>query len=84
MGGDFTMASGVGAGYLHQPAPLHPHLSRSAFLHSAQTISFFFLSHFSTTHLYIGVAPTEGGPHGGWTSRCLGRPLGVFHLPAHP
>lgn len=62
---NFTMASGVRADYEYEALPLHPHISSSVSLHNAQTTLLLFLSHLSTTRLYIIVAPTKGGPHGG-------------------
>ena len=75
---DITMASGGRAGYSYQATPLHPLVSRSAPLHSAQTIPFLFLYHLSVTYMNITVAPAVGRPC------CADRPLGVCCLPAKP
>lgn len=62
MGGDFTMALGDSAGYSYQNITLHSFISSSSFLHNAQTILFLFLSHLSTPHLHVIMAPASGRP----------------------
>lgn len=44
--------------YSHQSLAHHPHISRSAPLHRAQTLAFLFLYHLSTTNLLIIAAPS--------------------------
>lgn len=73
-GWDFTMVSGGSTGFSHQAVPHHPHISRSLPLLGAPTVPLLLLSHLSTTHLHISVAPSPMG-------HMAGMSLFVF---AHP
>ena len=61
---DLAMASSGSTGS-QQSLPLHPRVSKPAFLHTAQVILLPFLSHFPAPHLDIIVACAVGGPCSG-------------------
>lgn len=53
IGRNFTKTPGGRAGYSQQAIPLHPLVSSSISLHSAQMVLLLFLSHLSTTYMHI-------------------------------
>ena len=64
---DLAMASSGSTGS-QQSLPLHPRVSKPAFLHTAQVILLPFLSYLSITHLHPVVALDTGRLLGWWTS----------------
>lgn len=73
MGWDNTVASVVTAGYSHHAGPHHPHISKSPFLYSTQTILLllFFLSHLSATYLLIVMVAHPSCPLWQWAGVSL-------------
>lgn len=60
---DLTMAPGGLAGHSQRGTPFQPAVASFISFHNAEAASLFFLSHMTTSYLYIVVVPTDTWPN---------------------